>query len=39
MKEYIKNIKFIEKLFYSIKDDGDYKELINSLRMTIVELN
>uniref|UniRef100_A0A6C0F6T7 Uncharacterized protein n=1 Tax=viral metagenome TaxID=1070528 RepID=A0A6C0F6T7_9ZZZZ len=38
MKEYIKNIKFIEKLFYSIKDEGDYKELINSLRMTIVEL-
>jgi hypothetical protein len=39
MKEYIKNIKFIEKLFHSIKNDGDYKELINSLRMTIVEVN
>jgi hypothetical protein len=39
IKEYIKNIKFIEKLFHSIKNDGDYKELINSLRMTIVEVN
>jgi len=39
MKEYIKNIKFIEKLFYSIKDDIDYKVLINSLRMTIIDLN
>lgn len=38
MKEYINNIKFIEKLFNSIKSDIDYKRLINSLRMTIVEL-
>ena len=37
-KEYIENIKFIEKLFNTIKDDDDYSDLINSLRMTIVEL-
>jgi hypothetical protein len=38
MKEYMDNIKFVEKLFFLINDDIDYKELMNSLRLSIVEI-
>ena len=37
--EYIENIRFVEDFFNSIKDEDNYKELMKSLRMTIVELN
>tara|TARA_B100000795_G_scaffold166921_1_gene125604 strand:+ start:2311 stop:3528 length:1218 start_codon:yes stop_codon:yes gene_type:complete len=38
-KKYIDNIKFVEELFYTIKKDSAYNELITTLRMTIVDLN
>ena len=37
--EYLDKLKLIEDLFFTIKKDNDYKKLIKTLRMTIVELN
>lgn len=37
--EYLDKLKLIEDLFFTIKKDNDYKNLIKTLRMTIVELN